>query len=110
MSTEQQLNAMRTLQDFIRPRINWSFPLQTRVHPLHSFKRLNSNVFVKRDDETGFGIGGSKFRKYASLIPFLKDNNLKLKQITLHIDYLNIFSFLINRYKHFIQKKINFIN
>jgi hypothetical protein len=33
--------------------------------------------------------------------------HLKLKQITIHIDYLNIFSFLINRYKHFIQKKIN---
>lgn len=41
---------------------------------------------------------------------FFELYNLKLKQITLHIDYLNIFSFLINRYKHFIQKKINFIN
>jgi hypothetical protein len=39
---------------------------------------------------------------------FYEIYHLKLKQITLHLDYLNIFSFLINRYKHFVQKKLNF--
>ena len=29
------------------------------------------NCFVKRDDELGFGISGSKIRKYRSLIPWL---------------------------------------
>ena len=32
-------------------------------------------AFVKRDDELGFGISGSKLRKYASLLPFLQKQN-----------------------------------
>jgi 1-aminocyclopropane-1-carboxylate deaminase len=45
------------------------YPLRSRTHELRSFGRSGS--FVKRDDELGFGISGSKIRKYASLIPFL---------------------------------------
>lgn len=43
------------------------YPFQSRIHPLRSLK----NCFIKRDDELGFGISGSKIRKYRSLIPFL---------------------------------------
>ena len=77
MYTESHFNAMKNLQEFIRPKINWSFPLQTRVHPLNGIKRLNTGVYIKREDETGFGISGSKYRKYASLIPFLIQNNFQ---------------------------------
>ncbi|MEO1451304.1 MAG: pyridoxal-phosphate dependent enzyme, partial [Bacteroidota bacterium] len=31
----------------------------------------NSAVWIKREDESGFGISGSKRRKYASLLPYL---------------------------------------
>ena len=45
-----------------------SYPRQSRIHPLPSFGK---KVFVKREDELGFGISGSKIRKYSSLIPYL---------------------------------------
>ncbi len=50
----------------------------SRVHPLKSFP---TNCFVKRDDELGFGISGSKLRKYLSLIPFLE--NCKIQEAVL---------------------------
>ena len=46
----------------------------SRVHSLRSF---GSNCFVKRDDELGFGISGSKLRKYVSLIPHLKQKKIQ---------------------------------
>src|SRR5579883_147233 len=45
------------------------YPTHSRVHPLREFPC----VFVKRDDELGFGISGSKFRKYRCLIPQLRE-------------------------------------
>lgn len=55
-------------------RVDWSLPLETRAHPLRAFRRLNARLFLKREDETGFAAGGSKIRKYASLLPFLEAN------------------------------------
>jgi 1-aminocyclopropane-1-carboxylate deaminase len=46
----------------------------SRVHPLQTF---GENCFVKRDDELSFGVSGSKLRKYASLLCFLKKNGVK---------------------------------
>ncbi len=48
------------------------YPTQSRCHPLNSFPK---GCFVKRDDELGFGVAGSKIRKYSSLIPHLLKNN-----------------------------------
>ncbi|MCB0836021.1 MAG: hypothetical protein KDD99_05100, partial [Bacteroidetes bacterium] len=45
---------------------------QSRIHLLPTFAHSDCQVFVKREDESGFGISGCKKRKYASLIPFLK--------------------------------------
>ncbi|MGC1181406.1 1-aminocyclopropane-1-carboxylate deaminase [Legionella sp.] len=45
--------------------------LSSRVHPLNNFPNLGVNCYVKRDDELGCGISGSKLRKYSSLMPFL---------------------------------------
>lgn len=47
------------------------YPFHSRVHSLHSFSSPHTACFVKRDDELGFGISGSKIRKYRSLIPYL---------------------------------------
>jgi 1-aminocyclopropane-1-carboxylate deaminase len=47
------------------------YPTHSRIHPLRSFIFPSVQCYVKRDDELGFGISGSKIRKYRSLIPFL---------------------------------------
>lgn len=47
--------------------------LHSRVHPLRSFTTPHGTCFVKREDELGFGVSGSKARKYLSFLPdFLK--------------------------------------
>lgn len=45
------------------------FSHHSRVHKLHSFSGPECSCYVKRDDELGFGISGSKLRKYLSLLP-----------------------------------------
>lgn len=40
--------------------------LRSRIHRLRSFA---GNCYVKRDDELGFGISGTKVRKYSSFLP-----------------------------------------
>ena len=42
------------------------------------FDHASCKVFVKREDESGFGISGCKKRKYASLIPWLKRNEIRI--------------------------------
>ncbi|TAE49970.1 MAG: pyridoxal-phosphate dependent enzyme [Bacteroidetes bacterium] len=44
----------------------------TRIHPLRNF---GPHVWIKREDENGFGISGCKKRKYASLLPWLEQQN-----------------------------------
>lgn len=43
----------------------------SRIHPLYSFERENATCFIKREDETGGLLNGTKRRKYLSLLPFL---------------------------------------
>ncbi|RYD69793.1 MAG: hypothetical protein EOP53_26555, partial [Sphingobacteriales bacterium] len=57
---------------FLAPHLCENFILQSRIHKLNTF---GENVFVKRDDELSSGITGSKYRKFASLIPFLVKEN-----------------------------------
>ena len=48
--------------------------LNSRVHRLRSFEVADGNCYVKRDDELGFGVSGTKVRKYSSFLPsFLKE-------------------------------------
>lgn len=49
----------------------------TRIHSLSDIHANKSNVFVKREDETGFGISGCKIRKYASILPFLQEHGYR---------------------------------
>ncbi len=47
------------------------YPIHSRIHRLKTFTSPNATYYLKRDDELGFGISGSKIRKYRTLIPFL---------------------------------------
>lgn len=51
-----------------------NYPFQSRIHKLRSFP---DGCFVKRDDELGFGVTGSKVRKFRTLIPALKNRKVK---------------------------------
>lgn len=55
-----------------------NYPHLSRVHSLRTFSQhLLCHAYVKRDDELGFGISGSKIRKYRSLLPFLCSQELE---------------------------------
>jgi 1-aminocyclopropane-1-carboxylate deaminase len=53
------------------------YPCHSRIHPLNSWNTSSQRCFVKRDDELGFGISGSKIRKYRSLIPFFLSQKIE---------------------------------
>ena len=53
------------------------YPLHSRVHRMRTY-----DLYIKRDDELGFGMSGSKIRKYASLIPWLKKQEKKTIALT----------------------------
>lgn len=64
--------SLRFLKEKLALEPQENYPTTSRVHPLNSFSK---NCFVKREDELGFGISGSKYRKYRTLIPFLCAQN-----------------------------------
>ncbi len=43
----------------------------SRIHSLSSFSTPLADVYIKREDESAFGISGYKKRKFASLLPHL---------------------------------------
>ena len=53
----------------------WS--LSSRAHRLNCFPKQGVQCYVKRDDELGCGINGTKLRKYASIIPFFKTKDIR---------------------------------
>lgn len=53
--------------------MNKIWPLSSRIHPLNTWPE---GCYVKRDDELSCGISGSKLRKYASLIPYFKEQGI----------------------------------
>lgn len=48
-----------------------NYPQTSRIHKIKNISLPNTNIYIKRDDELGFGASGSKIRKYLSLIPYL---------------------------------------
>lgn len=50
---------------------------QSRIHPLASFGNDTQSVYLKREDESGFGTSGAKKRKLASLMPYLLKHEIK---------------------------------
>jgi 1-aminocyclopropane-1-carboxylate deaminase len=53
----------------------WS--LSSRAHQLNHFPQDDVVCYVKRDDELGCGISGTKLRKYASLMPCLLERGIQ---------------------------------
>lgn len=51
--------------------------LSSRVHKLNHFPADGVSCYVKRDDELGCGISGSKMRKYSSLMPCLVNMGIR---------------------------------
>ena len=57
---------MKNLQDF--PRIRLA-ALPTPIQKLENISRLlDTNIYIKRDDLTGIGLGGNKVRKLEFLL------------------------------------------
>ncbi len=56
--------------------LQYDINLHSRIHPLFEFCHKKANVFIKRDDELSSGISGSKWRKYASIMPALRQKNI----------------------------------
>ncbi len=63
ITSTEHLHQVLFAEPLLRP------PCQSRVHPLRSFDYPGVACFVKREDEVGFGISGTKLRKYFSLFP-----------------------------------------
>jgi 1-aminocyclopropane-1-carboxylate deaminase len=61
------------LQKLCNENIILSYPLHSRVH-----RMKEEYLFVKREDELGFGISGSKLRKYVSILLAIKNQNKKV--------------------------------
>jgi len=71
------LDRQRCLQNALAAIPQEDYPVQSRVRRLKSLDTVLCQVYVKRDDELGFGISGSKFRKYRSLIPDFIQNKIE---------------------------------
>ena len=71
----QENELYRKVADACRLDTAEAFRLQSRIHRLRWFGR--SDIWVKRDDELSFGVSGTKLRKHASIIPFLKQQGIE---------------------------------
>ncbi|MBD5780232.1 pyridoxal-phosphate dependent enzyme [Pelagicoccus sp. NFK12] len=66
----------RRLPKEIELSIDRSLAKPTRIHKVATPSA--SQLWIKREDELSSGISGGKVRKYASLIPYLKQNGIDL--------------------------------
>ncbi|MHB9147296.1 MAG: pyridoxal-phosphate dependent enzyme [Candidatus Amoebophilus sp.] len=51
--------------------------LHSRIHPLKFITKPAAQIYIKRDDELGFGVTGTKLRKYQSLLHYIKTRAIK---------------------------------
>ena len=65
------------LKNCLSATVQADYPFHSRIHPLRSFSFPSAKCYIKRDDELGFGISGSKVRKYRYLIPYLLENKIQ---------------------------------
>ncbi len=66
---------IREIEKCLEQKIDQNLGYTSRIHPLHTF---GEHIYVKREDESGFGSSGSKRRKFASLIPHLIQEEVEL--------------------------------
>lgn len=70
-------NELKHFKNCLAATLQADYPIHSRIHSLKSFHFPHIKCYVKRDDELGFGISGSKIRKYRTLIPFLVSNQIQ---------------------------------
>lgn len=63
-----------SIKDLFSDKVSKEFNLSSRIHLSNSYFQ-HPNVYIKRDDELSSSIIGSKYRKYASLIPQLASSS-----------------------------------
>ncbi|MCX6352222.1 MAG: hypothetical protein NTX03_10215 [Bacteroidetes bacterium] len=69
------LNAKK-LQQILLPFLRRDFILQSRIHEAGGyFNQPKRSLFIKREDELSSGICGGKYRKFASLLQHISNNN-----------------------------------
>lgn len=68
LSSETYCDRLNHLTTLFHLEEKENFVLTSRIHPLNGWR----NCFIKRDDELGFGISGTKRRKYSVLLSFLR--------------------------------------
>ena len=68
---------VKKLDNLIYSVPHYDYPKHSRIHRLSSFDQEGAIVYVKREDELGFGISGSKIRKYLTLLPWLTDQKFQ---------------------------------
>ena len=71
MNYSQESPALLKIRDWVKSTCDPDLISHTRIHPIPLSQKINTQTWLKREDETAFGMPGSKRRKYASLIPFL---------------------------------------
>jgi 1-aminocyclopropane-1-carboxylate deaminase/D-cysteine desulfhydrase-like pyridoxal-dependent ACC family enzyme len=54
-----------------------NFMPHSRIHLIKSISKPGAQIYIKRDDELGFGITGTKLRKYQSLLYYIKNQGIK---------------------------------
>lgn len=67
------------LHDALRACCEPDLLARTRIHPLRGF---GPEVWIKREDESAFGMPGPKRRKYASLLPWLAQAGFRQVALT----------------------------
>lgn len=70
-------NRLKILNNFLKKIPQIDYPYQSRIHRLHSYDDEGVSCYIKRDDELGCGISGSKIRKYRTLLPFFLENQIQ---------------------------------
>lgn len=70
-------NKHRILEERLASIPQAQYPHQSRIHRVKSFSNTVVECYTKREDELGFGITGSKVRKYRTLIPSLLNSKIK---------------------------------
>ncbi|PSR05784.1 MAG: hypothetical protein BRD49_03910 [Bacteroidetes bacterium SW_10_40_5] len=66
--------ASAKLWQIISPFLDLNFKLHSRMHPMNNWLKgeTDQQIFIKREDELSAGITGSKYRKFASLMPWIQ--------------------------------------
>ncbi len=70
-------NIVENLWTSIHEQCDPSLLCRTRIHKLPLFERFRADIYIKREDESGFTTSGYKKRKYASILPFIKKHNVE---------------------------------